>query len=155
MKTTTKRYSILFFMAALWLAGCSGETTATATEIVVYKSSTCACCDGWIKHMRDEGFNVTTEIHDNDMGRIKAANGIPNKLASCHTALIGGYVIEGHVPAADVKRLLREKPADIVGLTAPGMPMKSPGMQAEGLPPKGYNVIAFKKDGSTEIYTRY
>jgi len=64
-------------------------------------------------------------------------------------------VIEGHVPAADVKRLLKEKPADIVGLTAPGMPMKSPGMQAEGLPPKGYDVIAFKKDGTTEVYTRY
>ncbi len=145
----------VYIIAIALLISCSAETTATATEAVVYKSSTCACCDGWIKHMRDEGFNVTTEIHDNDMGRIKVANGVPNKLASCHTALIGGYVIEGHVPAADVKRLLREKPADIVGLTAPGMPMKSPGMQAEGLPPKGYNVIAFKKDGSTEVYTRY
>jgi len=135
--------------------GCSAETTATATEAVVYKSSTCPCCDDWIKHLGKEGFDVKTEIRDDDMDKIKAANGVTEKLASCHTAKISGYVIEGHVPAADVKRLLKEKPTDIVGLTAPGMPMKSPGMQAEGLPPKGYDVIAFKKDGSTEVYTRY
>jgi hypothetical protein len=136
------------------LFGCSGETTATATESVVYKSATCPCCDDWIKHMQKEGFKMRTEVR-RDMDSIKASNGVTPKLASCHTALIGGYVIEGHVPAADVKRLLKEKPADIVGLTAPGMPMKSPGMQAEGLPPKDYSVIAFKKDGSTEVYTRY
>ena len=136
------------------LFGCSGETTANATGAVVYKSATCPCCDDWIKHMQKEGFKTRTEVRK-DMDSIKASNGVTPKLASCHTALISGYVIEGHVPAADVKRLLREKPADIVGLTAPGMPMKSPGMQAEGLPPKGYNVIAFKKDGSTEVYTRY
>lgn len=97
---------------------------------------------------------MRTEMRE-DMGAIKSKYGVTEKLASCHTALIGGYVIEGHVPAADVKRLLKEKPADIVGLTAPGMPMKSPGMQAEGLPPKGYSVIAFKKNGSTKVYTRY
>jgi hypothetical protein len=136
------------------LFGCSGETTATATESVVYKSATCPCCDDWIKHMQQEGFKMRTEVRS-DMDSIKASNGVTPKLVSCHTALIGGYVIEGHVPAADVKHLLKEKPADIVGLTAPGMPMKSPGMQAEGLPPKGYSVIAFKKDGSTEVYTRY
>jgi hypothetical protein len=134
--------------------GCSGETTATATESVVYKSATCPCCDDWIKHMQKEGFKMRTEVRE-DMDAIKSKYGVTEKLASCHTALIGGYVIEGHVPAADVKRLLKEKPADIVGLTAPGMPMKSPGMQAEDLPPKGYNVIAFKKDGSTEVYARY
>jgi hypothetical protein len=136
------------------LFGCSTETTATATEVVVYKSATCPCCDDWIRHMQKEGFRTRPEVRK-DMDSIKASHGVTPKLASCHTALIGGYVIEGHVPAADVKRLLKEKPANIVGLTAPGMPMKSPGMQAEGLPPKGYNVIAFKKDGSTEVYTRY
>lgn len=154
MKATTKRYALPFFMAALLFTGCSGETTANATGAVVYKSATCPCCDDWIKYMQKEGFKMRTEVRK-DMDSIKASNGITPKLASCHTALIGGYVIEGHVPAADLKRLLREKPTDIVGLTAPGMPMKSPGMQAEGLPPKGYNVIAFKKDGSTEVYTRY
>ena len=105
--------------------------------------------------MQKKGFNVKTEIHDDDMYQIKAANGITPKLASCHTAKINGYVIEGHVPAADVERLLKEKPADVIGLTAPGMPMGSPGMQQEGLPPKGYDVIAIKKDGTTEVYTRY
>jgi len=149
--TTTKAFAALIVIGLF--IGCSAE--GTATEAVVYKESTCPCCDGWVKHLKKEGFNVKTEIRDNDMDKIKAASGITPKLASCHTAKIGGYVIEGHVPAADVKRLLKEKPADIVGLTAPGMPMKSPGMQAEGLPPKGYDVIAFKKDGTTEVYTRY
>jgi len=153
---THKFSAIRTFVAVVAIGlfiGCSAETTAT--EAVVYKESTCPCCDGWVKHLKKEGFNVKTEIRDDDMDKIKAANGVTPKLASCHTAKIGGYVIEGHVPAADVKRLLKEKPADIVGLTAPGMPMKSPGMQAEELPPKGYDVIAFKKDGTTEVYTRY
>lgn len=137
------------------LLGCSTETTATPTEVMVYKSSTCPCCEGWMAHMQKEGFVVTAENRDDDMDRIKAENGITENLASCHTAKVGGYVIEGHVPAADIKRLLKEKPADVIGLTAPEMPMQSPGMQAEGLPPKNYDVIAIKKDGSTEIYTRY
>jgi len=150
-----KKFAVPFFIAALCFSACSTESTATPTEVTVYKSSTCPCCEGWIRHMRNAGFKVTTEIHDNDMDRIKAENGISDKLASCHTAKVGGYVIEGHVPAADVKRLLREKPADVVGLTAPGMPIQSPGMQAEGLPTKGYDVIAIKKDGSTEVYSHY
>ncbi|MDX8404028.1 MAG: DUF411 domain-containing protein [Mariprofundaceae bacterium] len=155
MKTITKKYAMPFFMAVLLLVGCTTENSAIATEMVVYKASTCPCCDGWIKHMKEAGFKVKTEIRDDDLDQIKAANGITGKLASCHTAKVDGYVIEGHVPVADVNRLLKEKPADIVGLTAPGMPMKSPGMQAEGLAPKGYDVIAIKKDGSTEVYTRY
>ena len=150
------KYSFIpaFIIAIGLFVGCSTESAATATEVMVYKSATCPCCDDWIKHLNKEGFKTRTEMRE-DMDAIKSKYGVTDKLASCHTALIGGYVIEGHVPAADVKRLLKEKPADVVGLTAPGMPMKSPGMQAEGLPPKGYNVIAFKKDGSTEVYTRY
>lgn len=152
---TMKRRSILALAIAIGLlTGCSAETTATAADIVIYKSATCPCCDDWVKHMQKEGFRTRTETRD-DMDSIKASNGVTPGLASCHTALVGGYVIEGHVPAADVKRLLKEKPADIIGLTAPGMPMKSPGMQAEGLPPKGYDVIAFKKDGSTGVYAHY
>jgi len=137
------------------LLGCTSETTATPTEVMVYKTSVCPCCEGWMTHLQKEGFIVKSENRDDDIDKIKAANGITEKLASCHTAKVGGYVIEGHVPAADVKRLLKEKPADVIGLTAPEMPMQSPGMQAEGLPPKNYDVIAIKKDGSTEIYTHY
>ncbi|MFC1626338.1 DUF411 domain-containing protein [Pseudomonadota bacterium] len=151
------KYSLLtvFTITTALFLGCTSETTATPTEVMVYKTSVCPCCEGWMAHMQKEGFSIKAENRDNDIDKIKAANGVTQKLASCHTAKVEGYVIEGHVPATDVKRLLKEKPADIVGLTAPGMPMKSPGMQAEGLPPKGYDVIAFKKDGTTEVYTRY
>lgn len=158
MRTDLQKYHLGAWITVIsisLLIGCSTETAATPAEVTVYKSSTCSCCAGWVKHMQNEGFNVHTEIHDNDMDRIKAANGIAGNLASCHTARVGGYVIEGHVPAADVKRLLNEKPDNIVGLTAPGMPMQSPGMQAEGLPPKNYNVLAIRKDGTTEVYSRY
>jgi len=145
----------MLFLASAAQIACTASEQSIPSTVTVYKSSTCPCCDDWVKHMSKEGFQVTTEVRDNDMDRIKASNGVTDKLASCHTAKVGGYVIEGHVPASDVKRLLKEKPANIIGLTAPGMPMKSPGMQAEGLPPKNYNVIAIKKDGTTEVFTRY
>ena len=145
----------LFTVTTALLLGCTSETTATPTEVMVYKTSVCPCCEGWMAHLQKEGFIVKSENRDDEIDKIKAVNGITEKLASCHTAKVGGYAIEGHVPAADVKRLLKEKPADVIGLTAPGMPMQSPGMQAEGLPPKNYDVLAIKKDGSTEIYTHY
>jgi len=88
------------------------------------------------------------------MDVIKAKYGVTQKLASCHTAIVDGYVIEGHVPAADVARLLKERP-DVVGLTAPGMPMKSPGMQKPGQTPKNYDVLAFDADGKSQVFTHY
>ncbi len=157
----TKSIMVRTFAVAMVLLASIAQTACTASEqsmptaVTVYKTTTCPCCEGWIAHMQKEGFSVSSENRDNDIDQIKAANGVTEKLASCHTAKVGGYVVEGHVPAADVKRLLKERPADVVGLTAPGMPLDSPGMQAEGLPPKGYDVIAIKKDGSTEVYTRY
>lgn len=125
----------------------------TAPEITVYKSPTCGCCDDWVDHLREEGFNVITQDRDN-MQPVKKSAGVPEHLQSCHTAMVDGYVIEGHVPAEDIKRLLAEKPA-IAGLTAPGMPMQSPGMQEPGLPPKGYDVLSFDKRGKTAPFTRY
>ncbi|MFQ5519627.1 MAG: DUF411 domain-containing protein [Mariprofundus sp.] len=131
----------------------STSQSATATEVVMYKSPGCKCCADWAKHLQAEGFTVTEHKRD-DMNSIKAKYGVTEKLASCHTAIIGDYVIEGHVPAADIKRLLAEKP-DVVGLTAPGMPMKSPGMQPEGLAPKNYDVLSFDKQGNSKIYSSY
>jgi len=127
--------------------------SADATEVEMYKSPTCGCCTGWAKHLREAGFTVN-EIKRDDMHAIKTKYGIPKKLESCHTALIEGYIIEGHVPAQDVARLLKERP-NIAGLTAPGMPMNAPGMQADGLPPKGYDVLAFEKNGKTTLFHRY
>jgi len=88
------------------------------------------------------------------MNAIKAEYGVPEKLSSCHTALIDGYIIEGHVPAEDVARLLKERP-NVAGLTAPGMPMKSPGMQAVGQKTQGYDVLSFTKDGKTSLFKHY
>lgn len=121
--------------------------------VTVYKSATCGCCSAWIDHMKDNGFPV--EAHDSEnlnQHKIKAKLG-PG-LGSCHTAFVGDYAIEGHVPADDVKRLLSEKP-DISGLTAPGMPMNSPGMAPKGSKPSGYDVISFKDGEAVGVFTQY
>jgi len=131
----------------------SHVATQSKAEVVMYKPVSCDCCSGWADHLRAEGFHVVTKKLE-DMGAVKAKYGVTDKLASCHTAIVDGYVIEGHVPAADVERLLKERP-DIVGLTAPGMPMQSPGMQAAGKAPKGYDVLAFDKDGKSKVFTHY
>ena len=122
-------------------------------RITVYKSPTCGCCSGWVSYLKDEGLNVTA-IDTDDVDSVKAENGLTDReLMSCHTALVDGYVIEGHVPVADIKRLLDEKPTNIKGLTAPGMPMNSPGMAS--LIPKGYDVLSFTESGETHVYSSY
>lgn len=132
--------------------GCERAAIADdETLVTVYKSPTCGCCKGWIKHLEAAGFRVAA--HDtNEMSEIKDARGIPRKLGSCHTAEVGGYLIEGHVPPADIQRLLREKPA-IAGLAVPGMPIGSPGM--EGPDPEAYDVIGFREDGNTAVYSTH
>ena len=122
-------------------------------EITVYKSPTCGCCKDWIDHLRAEGFTVKG-IDRHDMPQVKAYFGIDRPLQSCHTAVVDGYLIEGHVPASDIKRLLREKPS-VLGLSAPGMPQKSPGMQADHLPPRDYDVLSFDQRGRVELFRRY
>jgi hypothetical protein len=124
---------------------------AAKTPVSVYKSPTCGCCGKWIEHMQANGFAATT-TNLPDVGPIKAKHGVPSALHSCHTSLVGGYVIEGHVPAEDIRRLLREKPA-IVGLAAPGMPAGSPGMDVPNSP--SYDVIAFDKAGNTKVFATH
>lgn len=124
----------------------------SALQMTVYKSPTCSCCKGWSEYMREEGFAVKT-VDTDDVDAVKAEHGLTDgSLKSCHTAIIGGYVVEGHVPAADVKRLLAERP-DITGLSAPGMPMMSPGMSSRE--PKDYDVIAFDEAGNTSVWSSY
>lgn len=129
------------------------QATATAT-VEVYKSPTCGCCDKWIDHMRDHGFTVKT--HDVGNKEIRKKSGISETVGSCHTALVNGYVIEGHVPAPDVIRLLKEKPKAI-GLAVPDMPHGSPGMEGSRSDP--YNVLLLKERNQTRmdatIYNRY
>jgi len=123
---------------------------AEAETVVVYKSPTCGCCKAWVAHLRENGFKV--EVHEQyNVTSVKNELGVPSRLRSCHTAKVGGYVVEGHVPADQVKRLLEEKP-DMAGLAVPGMPMGSPGMEGPRKDP--YEVIAFRRDGGTRVYAR-
>lgn len=121
-------------------------------EMTVYKTPYCGCCGKWIKAMQKEGFKVNTIVKD-DLNKIKAENGITRKNSSCHTALIDGYVIEGHVNYSAIKKMLTEKP-DIKGLTVPGMVIGSPGMEM-GNKKMPYNILAIKKDGTTEVYEKH
>lgn len=123
-------------------------------NITVYKSPTCGCCTMWEQHLTKAGFKVTSNKTD-DMSAIRKQYNVPEKAQSCHTAIVGGYVVEGHVPAADIEKLLKARPADVAGIAAPGMPPKSPGMQPEGEKPSGYDVISFDKNGQTKVFTSY
>ena len=127
------------------------ESPKETVPITVYKSPSCKCCNKWVDHLEDNGFNVNT-VNKFDMKSIKTREGVPRQLSSCHTALVGGYVIEGHVPAGDIKRLLKEQP-DVSGLSVPGMPMGSPGM--EGDRKDAYNVMTFTKDGGGTIFSQH
>jgi len=141
--------SVLVFLVSMLLTG--GVAAAGATAVTVYKSPTCGCCKNWVAHLRANGFSVKA-VDVADVTSYKLANGISPALASCHTALVDGYVIEGHVPAQDIKRLLRERPK-IVGLAAPGMPSGSPGME-QGYK-DAYDVVSFDKSGRVSVYARH
>ncbi len=118
--------------------------------VTVYKSPTCGCCAKWVDHMKANGFEVNvTDMPD--VTPMKTRFGLPVALASCHTAVIDGYVVEGHVPADVVKKMLNEKP-DITGIAVPGMPIGSPGMEVEGRPAQQYDILAFTKDGKYSVY---
>jgi len=124
-----------------------------AKEMTVYKNPYCGCCTNWIAQMKEKGFNIKTIVKDN-FDNLKRANGISAQNSSCHTALIDGYVIEGHVNYSAIKRLLTEKPKDIKALTVPGMVVGSPGMEM-GNKKMPYNIIAIRNDGSTFIYEKH
>jgi hypothetical protein len=121
--------------------------------LTVYKSPTCGCCTKWVDHVKAAGFK--TVVHDmEDVDEVKDNLGVPKVLRSCHTAQVNQYLIEGHVPAEDIRRLLGEKPK-VAGLAAPGMPASSPGMAVPGKPAVPYEVLAFRLDGKTEVYARH
>jgi len=121
------------------------------TPVRVFKDAECGCCKAWVQHMKDNGFQVTAiDEPASVLDSIKTAHGITQATASCHTAEVGNYVIEGHVPADLVQKLMSEHPADVVGLTVPGMVTGSPGM--EGGTPEHYTVLAMMRDGSTRPY---
>jgi hypothetical protein len=150
------RRRALFVLGAAAVVGAGGSLLMTpspteAEEVFVYKDPSCVCCGRWIDHMRQNGFSVTVSDVD-DMTPIKFKMGVPEAMESCHTAQIGDYVVEGHVPADDIKRMLRERPA-IKGLTVPGMPMSAPGMDSPDNEP--YAVLAFETTGRSRVYASY
>lgn len=129
----------------------SDPLATAAPEIKVYKTPTCGCCVKWVDHLEASGFRVSVQ-DVTDLGPIKARAGVPRAVAACHTAFVGDYVVEGHVPASTVKRLLREKP-DARGVAVPGMPMGSPGM--EGPRSEPYAVLLLGRDGGAKVYERH
>ncbi|HET6837306.1 MAG TPA: DUF411 domain-containing protein [Gemmatimonadales bacterium] len=137
---------VLAGMRAPWMYALAG------TPITIYKSKTCGCCSKWVDHVKAAGFD--TKVHDEEeMDQLKDELGVPGPVRSCHTALVGAYLIEGHVPASDIRRLLAERPK-VVGLAVPGMPAGSPGMAAPGKE-GDYKVVAFQSDGSTRPFASH
>lgn len=130
------------------------KPVSARTSVMVYKTPSCGCCSMWVDHMKANGFQV--EFKDVSAAEVRAvskAAGLKDEDTSCHTSKIGNYVVEGHVPASDIQRMLKEKPA-IAGIAAPGMPMGSPGMEQGGVK-EAYDVIAFTKDGKSSVFAKH
>ena len=132
--------------------GLAAPAFASPDEVVMYKDPNCGCCGKWAEHMRSAGFPVK-EVASPRMDLVKQEAGVPEALGSCHTAKVAGYVVEGHVPAADVRRMLAEKPA-IRGLSAPGMPLGSPGMEGP-YPAERYDVVSFDAQGRSAVFSKH
>lgn len=137
---------VLLIVVGLWVR----IPPAHAADVTVYTTPTCGCCAKWAEHMRANGFTVTVE-HLENLTPIKRKYGVPSLLETCHTAIVEGYVVEGHVPADVIKDLLDERPR-VTGIAVPGMPIGSPGM--EGGRRDHYNVVMFDRDGSVAVYAR-
>jgi hypothetical protein len=153
------RYSKFLFAVsalgvALYASAAAQQKTATVLpKVTVYKTSSCGCCKLWVEHLKTNGFDVQAmDVSSADVRAVSKAAGLKDEDTSCHTAKVGNYTIEGHVPAADIKRMLKEKPA-FAGLAAPGMPQGSPGMEQGSKEP--YDVIAFTKDGKTTVFATH
>ncbi len=148
-------FRTIFALCIALLVASPAVAATNDLSIEVWKSPTCACCDKWVEHLEENGFSVKASNTSQGMlNHIKRQAGIEAKLASCHTGMIEGYTIEGHVPASDIKRLMAERP-DAIGLTVPDMPLGSPGMEQPDGKTEPYDVLLVKKDGSTEVFARH
>ena len=151
MKRVSRR-QLLWVLSAVAVAGVR-PLAQKGIAIQVYKDPTCGCCALWVEHLRKAGFSATV-MDVEDMTAVKDKHGVPRQARSCHTAVVDGYVLEGHVPSEDVQRLLKQRPA-VVGLGVPGMPIGSPGMEVAGMKPQAYNVLAFDKAGQTTVFASH
>ena len=141
-----------FLIAGVVTLGSLVAAQRQAPVVEVFKSPTCGCCALWVKHLEASGFRTKVTNVD-DMTQVKAKYGVPGRLQSCHTGVVDGYVLEGHVPAADVQRLVKDKPA-VAGVAVPGMPIGSPGMEV-GSTVQRYDVLTFTKTGQTTVFASY
>ena len=150
----TTRRALLRGMVALGLASNAIAAKPQRLTLQVWKDPNCGCCKDWILHLEKNGFATT--VIDQGNNAVRAQLGMPQKFASCHTAVVEGYVIEGHVPAADIQRLLKDKP-QALGLAVPGMPIGSPGMDGPdyGGRRDAYQVLLIQKDGSSKVFNAY
>ena len=155
IKPFSQRWQVVVVgvLLVVLLAACSSGSGEEKPTVMVYKSPTCGCCGAWADHLRANGFRVQ-EQNVSDIMAVKAKYGVPPELTSCHTAIVDGYVVEGHVPANEVQRLLTERPK-IKGIAVPGMPVGSPGMEVPGRSPEPFNVVAFDAEGNTSVFAEY
>ena len=153
IKVSFRFFAVAVSAAAIAIVIAAAPTVATPTKpmVTVYKDPNCGCCKNWIEHLVKHGYRVDAKDSP-DMASIKTTLGVPRDLHSCHTAVIDGYLIEGHVPAADIDRLLATKPK-VKGLAVPGMPMGSPGM--EGPRTQRYQVLAFDGAGKSRVFASH
>lgn len=151
-----KQLAPLFLALGATLSGNTfAQSDSQDTTIYVAKSPTCGCCSAWIDRMEDSGFEVkATNFSNADLAKVKQNVGIADEHASCHTSKVGGYYLEGHVPASDIEDLIAEQPDDIEGLAVPGMPLGSPGMEAGGRQ-QPYETLAISSDGSVDVYAEH
>lgn len=150
---------IVGLLASVLLTACAAPASERATDaqttrtMIVYKSPTCGCCSDWVSYVEQHGYTVTVE-EVQALAAVKAEHNVPPTMQSCHTALIDGYIVEGHVPVADIERLLAERP-DVVGIAVPGMPVGSPGMEIEGAASQPFDVVSFDAAGATQVFSSY
>ena len=156
--------ALLLLVGSIGISGCSSvlsmspgaQTIADlppeALQVTSYRSPSCGCCGGWVEHMQTAGFQVDDRITE-DMDAVKQEFGVPLDLSACHTAVVNGYVVEGHIPAEDVRRLLAEQP-DVAGIAVPGMPIGSPGMESGDIR-QPYTVYSFTTSGEVEAFQEH
>ena len=151
--TNRSRIIILAVLLTAAAAGAGAQKAPAPITVEVFKTPTCGCCTKWVEMLRQSGFAPkVADLPQADVTAVKEKHKVPAALHSCHTAIVGGYVVEGHTPIADIQRLLKQRPA-VLGIAVPGMPMGSPGM--EGPNPQPYDVLTFDKQGATKVFATH
>src|ERR671913_845628 len=148
----TPSLAVLLSAVCLTAAPLAQTKPSAGPALSVFKTPTCGCCSKWVDHMKKAGFQVTVaDMPQQSLDNVKAKHKVPKAVHSCHTAVVDGYAVEGHVPATEVKRMLKEK-GKVAGIAVPGMPIGSPGMESPGITAHPYDVLSFDAQGMTKVY---